>query len=125
MNKYFGYFDSPEQTKPAFDPGIEIDCIICREKLSSPTKTISLMREDRGDNRSYFYRVHAGCYLLLDEELITEIESVVIDNGLLNYKLMRCEKCGKVWFAGYPNEAEKLQCPECNFMNAVLPPGIT
>jgi hypothetical protein len=123
MNKYFGYFDSPEQTKPSYDPGLETDCIICREKLSPPLKTISLMREDREDNRSYFYRVHAGCYLLLDDELITEIESTVIDNGLLNYKLTKCEKCDKVWFAAYPDETKELECPQCYFMNALPPPG--
>ena len=77
----FGYFDSPDQTKPAFDPGLEIDCPFCDHELHNTThasvKTISLMLE--GDNRSYFYRAHEVCYDVAWLEQITAVESALID----------------------------------------------
>lgn len=76
----FGYFDSPEQTTPAYDPGVEIDCPLCSKPLDlSNMVTISLMRQDRIDNRSYFYRLHKTCREWATDDEILDIESMVID----------------------------------------------
>jgi hypothetical protein len=76
----FGYFDDPTSDTPTFDPGLEVDCCFCKQKLNHPEfeiKTISLYRP--GDNMSYFYRSHKNCYenaLPID---IQKIESFVVD----------------------------------------------
>jgi hypothetical protein len=74
----FGFFDSPEQTTPAHDPGLETICPICAKKLSPPYKTISLKK--RGDKKSYFYRTHKGCYEGETPENILELESSLINS---------------------------------------------
>ena len=78
MSKIFGYYDSPEQIKPAFDPGLVVSCPFCLAKLELPVKTISLMAEN--DDRSYFYRAHKNCYEAASEISIQEIEGSLIDS---------------------------------------------
>lgn len=73
----FGYFDAPEQTEPTRDPGLEVECPFCNRKLQRPVMTISLALD--GDTRSYFYRVHKGCYEQADINTIETVESGLID----------------------------------------------
>lgn len=75
----FGYFDSPAQESPAFDPGLAMPCPFCLLSLhSGPRKTISLMAE--GDPRSYFYRAHKFCYENASPQEVCAIESSLIDS---------------------------------------------
>lgn len=76
-NDVFGYYDSPEATQPAHDPGLAAICLICGKKLELPVKTISLMKE--GDIRSYFYRTHKACYENANPADICLLESSLID----------------------------------------------
>ena len=71
---YFGYFDSVT-TKPTFDPGIEVNCPICNNKLKRPMQTISFLC----GGKSYFYRIHKSCS---NPESEQKIESIIVD--LLN-----------------------------------------
>lgn len=73
----YGYFDSPDNETPAYDPALDVECPVCAEKLSLPVKTISLMLV--GDNRSYFYRTHKTCYERLSSEEQTQLDSILID----------------------------------------------
>ena len=56
---FIGYFDDPLSDRPAFDPGLDINCPVCLEKLAAPMRTHSLMLN--GAHRSYFYRTHRDC----------------------------------------------------------------
>jgi len=73
-----GYFNEANQTYPAFDPGLEVDCPVCNLPLSPAVVTISLMK--KGGSRSYFYRVDKGCYERLSEEQQTDLDSQIIDH---------------------------------------------
>jgi hypothetical protein len=75
----FGYFDSADQTKPAFDPGLGVDCPFCGAPLDigEPRRTISFMRMARG--RSYFYRAHSVCADAATPEQEAAVESWLID----------------------------------------------
>jgi len=77
--KIYGYFDSPEQTEPTFDPGLNVYCPVCYRKLTEmrPLMTISLLLEH--DNRSYFYRVHKGCHDNLDQVQQSNLDGLIID----------------------------------------------
>ncbi len=72
----YGYFDNPLQETPAYDPGLDVDCPVCYDRLSHPMKTISVMAV--GDSKSYFYRVHKTCFESLSEEQAIELDSVII-----------------------------------------------
>lgn len=109
----FGYYDKPDG-KPKYDPGFRVPCLICKSKLNLDIKTISLMR--MGDDKSYFYRVHKKCYEDLTQEQIGLLESELIDSGWITQEV-ECSICGKVWQAVYPAQADKLECPACNYMN--------
>ena len=78
MNKLFGYFETAESQFPDYDPGLDVECIICFKKLSAPLNTISLYNPK--DPRSYFYRTHKNCYESATPEEITAYESTLIDN---------------------------------------------
>jgi hypothetical protein len=78
LSRYFGYYENDEQTKPSYDPGLEIECIICGKKLSEPIKTVSLMPYYNRVS-SYFYRTHKECYENLSAEEICKIDSLIID----------------------------------------------
>lgn len=57
-----GYFDQPGQVAPAFDPGLDAQCLACWKPLrGQPRVTISLMWEEWRE-RSYFFRVHKACW---------------------------------------------------------------
>lgn len=60
----YGYFDSGDQTTPAYDPGLDIPCPFCKEPfkriIHEELTTISVMSP--GSERCYFYRAHKACY---------------------------------------------------------------
>jgi hypothetical protein len=68
LHELVGYFDSPEQTEPAHDPGLEVPCVVCWEPLAAPMVTLSLMWADRSGDKSLFYRAHKDCWSTLDED---------------------------------------------------------
>lgn len=76
-NYLFGYFEGQSDT-PAYDPGTSVPCMYCQNTLSAPIKTISLMVP--GQNRSYFYRMHKGCYEGMAPEEVSNYEGALIDN---------------------------------------------
>lgn len=76
MNIY-GYFDSPYQVIPAYDPGLGVPCPVCGATLIAPVVTLSVMLED--DSRSYFYRCHRTCYERLTDDQRTALDSAIID----------------------------------------------
>lgn len=87
-NSIYGYFNRPDDGIPAYDPGFEVPCPICNSPVGRHTaenaiKTISVMVEGDGvsarDIRSYFYRVHAGCYNGLDEEQQAMLDWQIVD----------------------------------------------
>lgn len=79
MTGIFGYFDDPDQTVPAFDPGLEVPCPICLCRIDrQPVKTISLMGTN--GNRSYFFRAHKHCWNGASDEDKTKIEHSLIDS---------------------------------------------
>lgn len=78
MSEIFGYFNSPEQTEPAFDPGLAAPCPFCLNVLVAPFKTISLMGII--DNYSYFYRAHRACYEYASAAAVQEIEGSLINS---------------------------------------------
>jgi len=73
----FGYFDYAGQEQPTYDPGLDVECLVCGEILSSPMVTPSLMLE--GDNRSYFYRLHKHCSDGLSPEQESEVDGLLLD----------------------------------------------
>jgi hypothetical protein len=73
----YGYFESPLSDVPDYDPGLDVDCPVCYQRLSRPIKTISVMAD--GDRKSYFYRTHKACYESLTPENETELDSFIID----------------------------------------------
>lgn len=82
---FLGYYDSPEQTEPAYDPPYDPPhdgpCLVCLEPLAPPVKTVNLMRQDRADGRSWFYRAHKTCYeadpASADQTALAMIDGVV------------------------------------------------
>jgi hypothetical protein len=101
-----GYFTEAAQTEPVFDPGLEVDCPVCKARLIEPVKTISLMWVD-GD-RSYFFRAHKACWERLTPEEQGFYEGAVLD--------AMC-KCEFEWVGGHgtpygPTEPE-LVCKHC------------
>jgi hypothetical protein len=75
---WVGFFESPYQTEPSFDPGTAVACPICRQQLEGePLKTMSLMREN--DERSLFFRAHKGCWKAAGAEQREIIEGSIID----------------------------------------------
>lgn len=79
MPSIFGYFDQPNQSIPAYDPGPSAICPGCQLALDYPFKkvnTFSLMVP--GDNRSYFYRVHKDCLESMSDEDISLVEETIV-----------------------------------------------
>jgi hypothetical protein len=76
-NSIFGYYSSPEQLQPDCDPGLEVPCPFCLKKLERPVRTISLLAV--GDTRSFFYRAHRQCAVDATPEMVTDVESSLID----------------------------------------------
>jgi hypothetical protein len=76
----FGFFDTPGEVVPTYDPGLGVPCPFCLKPLTgAPRKTISLMGPWSG--KSYFYRAHLVCYSLASEQEVCEIESSLIDSA--------------------------------------------
>lgn len=73
----FGYFSSADQDLPEFDPGLDIDCLVCSKRLEPPLKTISLFVPNT--DRSYFYRTHRNCYDSLSDNQKTMLDSQLVD----------------------------------------------
>ena len=82
----FGWFDSPEQTMPAHDPGQAAPCVICawpvnKHSEDNPLVTISLaVQAKRFRDRSYFFRAHKNCWERQTKHEQTLIESSLIDS---------------------------------------------
>jgi len=74
----FGWFDTPSQDKPTYDPGLEAICPFCLLMLERPVVTLSLMKD--GDNKSYFYRAHKHCYDAASDDERNQIEWSLIDS---------------------------------------------
>ena len=80
-----GYFDDPEQTTPAYDPGPEGLCPICchpvgRHSEDNPLVTISLAHQSMTHrHRSYFFRAHKNCWSHTTPQEQELIESSIID----------------------------------------------
>lgn len=72
-----GYFDSPADESPCFDPGIGVPCPFCLLPLASPLKTISLCVP--GSSRSYFYRAHKACYEGASPDEICDLETGILE----------------------------------------------
>lgn len=77
--KLYGYFDDPEQTEPVFDPGLDVFCPVCYQKLTGFRQIVTISLLVEGDNRSYFYRVHKGCHMNLDEAQQSNLDGLIID----------------------------------------------
>ncbi len=79
MEKIFGYYDSPGQAQPSFDPGVGCPCPFCLKRVTHdiPMMTISLAPIKL--DRSYFYRAHKSCYMSASDAEICDFESSVID----------------------------------------------
>lgn len=76
--KFCGWFSSPEQLEPEFDPGLfKVECPYCHNNLVRPVTTISLMIE--GDSRSYFYRAHARCYWNAEQTHRDAVDHSIVD----------------------------------------------
>lgn len=73
-----GYYDSALQTKPVYDPGLDVICLSCGKALEEPVKTISVSAVD--SDRSLFYRVHKHCFDNATEEQQLNWDSVVLEN---------------------------------------------
>ena len=79
---YLGYFDHPDQTTPAHDPGLEVSCPLCDEPLHlRPRRSISLMLDARRD-RCYFYRAHKDCYDSTSPAVIAKLEGQFVDEEI-------------------------------------------
>lgn len=73
----YGYFDSPTQIDPKFDPGLDVSCPVCGGMLVEPVKTISIMVPT--SDRSYFYRTHKQCYDGLDDAGKSRVDGLIVD----------------------------------------------
>lgn len=81
---WVGHFDHPAQVNPFFDPGLDVNCPVCGERLHlRPRKTISLAPCDDESRvtggKSYFFRAHKDCWDGLTEKEQATYEAVVID----------------------------------------------
>lgn len=75
----YGYFTESNQIKPAYDPGLEVDCPFCNQSLSEPIVSTSVMPMEGGI--CYFYRAHKECLKNASPGKIGEIDSVVFNEG--------------------------------------------
>lgn len=77
MANIYGYFTDAQQSEPAHDPGLDVDCPVCHKRLSRPIKTISVMLAQ--EKRSYFYRTHKACYDALNAEEAGNLDGILMD----------------------------------------------
>lgn len=74
-----GYFTEPDQTEPAYDPGLNLPCPICHRMLTeAPVLTISLVSLNGPSCWSYFYRVHRACHNQLTNRQRQELDDFVL-----------------------------------------------
>lgn len=77
---HIGWYDSPDATCPAYDPGSDCPCIVCMEPLTRPMVTVSLAHENPAQRKySFFFRAHKQCWQDLSDKEHHLIESAVID----------------------------------------------
>lgn len=74
--RIYGYFTDAGQTEPAYDPGLDVNCPVCQQRLAAPVKTISVRADDA---RSYFYRVHKACHEGLTEAQESDLDGLIVD----------------------------------------------
>lgn len=68
-----GYFDSPTQSEPAFDPAEKGICPLCQEEIGDkPRLCRNLMVSTK---RSYFFSYHTACR---DDDKLKEVEDAVV-----------------------------------------------
>lgn len=77
----FGYYDHPDQTEPAYDPGMQVPCPICFNPVENPDTsesivTVSIMATD--SDRAYFYRMHKRCFGSASDEEIQRVEDSLV-----------------------------------------------
>lgn len=82
-----GYFDAPGTDVPAYDPGLDVQCLVCWKPLrDKPRVTVSLMWKDWHD-RSYFFRAHKLCW-----EGISPAEQQKYEESVLEADIRRQEE---------------------------------
>ena len=74
----FGHFDAPDQTLPAYDPGLDVPCPICLERVGKHGICTISLRGD--DEKSYFFRAHKQCWDGASLEEQGQIEGALIDD---------------------------------------------
>lgn len=75
-----GYFTSPDQTEPAFDPPHDSPCLVCdKPLLPDDVRTISIMLAEGADERSFFYRIHRTCGDLMSRDEGDKLSSRVFE----------------------------------------------
>lgn len=75
QHRLVGYFTDGSQTDPAYDPGVDVPCIVCMRPMPSNercTVSIALLSSRK---RSLFYRAHKAC----EEEGGGAIADAIID----------------------------------------------
>ena len=76
----FGWFSTPQQKVPEYDPGLDINCPFCHKSLRQGKQALVTLSFMGGRSpRSYFYRVHRDCRGLNSWKREQEIESTIID----------------------------------------------
>jgi hypothetical protein len=119
----FGWFDLPEQTIPAYDPGPQGLCPVCcwqvgKHSIDNPLKTISLAVEDpKQRDRSYFFRAHKNCWERQTEYEQNLIESSLIDQ-IYNHVCVTCNGTRQIQTTEWP--ALYTACLDCQNVKAHL-----
>jgi hypothetical protein len=61
-NRFYGWFDDPEQTDPTYEPPRDAPCPFCGGPVNADdVQTPSLLYTGQYAARSYFYRQHKTC----------------------------------------------------------------
>src|SRR3954466_14074981 len=74
ISKYFGYFTHPDQTEPAYDPGLEVGCPFCPDPLTPESAITTSLQGTPKSAASFFYRVHRECMERVGPEGETDFE---------------------------------------------------
>ncbi len=78
LPKMYGWFSSPDQEVPDYDPPRNAPCPHCGEPLhEGDVRTHSFANID-GGNRSYFYRTHKTCDLEASDSIRDAMTEAVI-----------------------------------------------
>lgn len=78
---FVGYYTSPEQTAPEYDPPMTEDCPFCNKPLylSGPVKAASFC--DFGANLSLFYRYHTECRSGVSQQDVYDLEALILEGS--------------------------------------------